>query len=521
MDKKEKRIAARADWNITQMPEKNSTFLLVREFSAGQIAALRRGNIPETTEDKWFRFMEGDTLYAHRSWTGVCVYRIDFSFADNRHKVTVNKDPAQVSVTSEDEDRQMLADLLERWSNPDDAPYGMWILETEGMLKRAGQISKNAEDYRMEGIALERQEKYEEAFLKYEEAAKMDDVPSMILIADMYLSGNFRPVDSSDFAELLHQGTPVFPWNLKNEKLPNYKSGLEWLIRAADLGDGGACEAAGNMLCSGMGCKADIEKGIAYLEKAAASGQESARKSICLYRPNGKALTDAAYEACLAEFTRLVDAGDDQAYELYATLKSGTQKQLARFGHVLIAAQNIQKNGYEVFKYASTPSGIPLLPVAPKRLPWAWVTFLRFNLEAWAEKYPLIAVSADILHIASLLVKLYRARIVGTAKYRSPSFGWLKEEKYAVLIRLGENAAISNEKLEEEMKAYEDGILLTKEDYQGESVAFIIEDGEKEYSFEIAGIKDDKVEVLWRYTIGGNNDVTRYFEPQLISMNME
>ena len=48
------KIATRADWKTTDMPEKNSTFILNREFSPEQIAALRRGHIPQEMEDKWF-----------------------------------------------------------------------------------------------------------------------------------------------------------------------------------------------------------------------------------------------------------------------------------------------------------------------------------------------------------------------------------------------------------------------------------------------------------------------------------
>lgn len=44
------------------------------------------------------------------------------------------------------------------------------------------------ERYRKEGLELEQQGKYEEAYLKYEEAGKMDDIPSMLYIARMYLS---------------------------------------------------------------------------------------------------------------------------------------------------------------------------------------------------------------------------------------------------------------------------------------------------------------------------------------------
>ena len=205
-----------------------------------------------------------------------------------------------------------------------------------------------SEKYREEGLELEQQGKYEEAFLKYEEASKMEDARSMICIARMYLSGEFRAVESSNLVELLIQGGPIFPWSLRNEQRPDYESGLEWLMKAAELGNGLACEIVGEMLCSGIGCNVDIEKGISYFEKAVANGQDSARKYIHLYIPDGRVLTDEEYESCLYKFSKAAEVEDDKAYELYATLKSGTQKQLARLGHVLIAAQNVQRKGYDL-----------------------------------------------------------------------------------------------------------------------------------------------------------------------------
>ena len=376
----------------------------------------------------------------------------------------------------------------------------------------------SADEYRDEGFELEQQEKYEEAFLKYAEAAKMNDTLSMIYIARMYLLGKFRPVASSNLAEFLLSGEPIFLWNLQDEKQPDYKSGLEWLMKAADLGNGLACEITGNMLCRGIGCKADIEKGIGYLEKAAANGQDSAWKYICIYRPDGKVLTDEEYESCLADFSKAAYSEDDKAYELYATLKSGTQKQLARLGHILITAQNVQKSGYNDFKYSLSPSGIPLLPVVSKRANWC--TFLRFNLNAWLEEHPLIAIAVDILNVdrpSRMLSNLHHARIVGTAVYKSPEFGWLGEEKNAVLIRLGENDSLSSDELEKVAASF----ALADEEYKDKSIAFMVENGEKEYSLEVAGIMGDKVEVLWRYTIGGSDSVDNYFEPELISLNLE
>ena len=377
-------------------------------------------------------------------------------------------------------------------------------------------FNKKKEQYRKEGLELEQQGKYEEAYIKYEEAGGMDDIPSMLYIARMYLSGNFRPVETSNLAELMLQGGPVFPWSQISEIHPDYESGLAWLIKAADLGDGFACEVAGNMICQGLGCEADVDKGIFYLKRALSNGQTSARRYICLYRPNGKSLSNEEYEEQLTEFTKAADSGDEKAYELYATLKSGTCKQLARLGHILISAQNTHKTEYELFTFSVSPSGIPLLPVVSKR--GSWCTLLRFNLDAWAEKYPLIAISSDILHVErpdDLLSNFHHARIVGTATYRSPAFGWLdEEEKHALLLQLGVDDTLDADAIKEVVESFQ----LSEEEYLGDSIAFLVEIGEKEYSFEIAGIQGNQVEVLWRYTIGGSDRVQNYFEPELISI---
>jgi len=377
-------------------------------------------------------------------------------------------------------------------------------------------FNKKKEQYRKEGLELEQQGKYEEAYIKYEEAGGMDDIPSMLYIARMYLSGNFRPVETSNLAELMLQGGPVFPWSQISEIHPDYESGLAWLIKAADLGDGFACEVAGNMIGQGLGCEADVEKAVYYLKKALSNGQASSRKFIYLYCPDGRKLSDEEYEDCLTEFVKAVDSEDEKAYELYATLKSGTHRQLARLGHILISAQNTHKTEYELFTFSASPSGIPLLPVVSKR--GSWCTLLRFNLDAWAEKYPLIAISSDILHVErpdDLLCNFHHARIVGTATYRSPAFGWLdEEEKHALLLQLGVDDTLDADAIKEVVESFQ----LSEEEYLGDSIAFLVEIGEKEYSFEIAGIQGNQVEVLWRYTIGGSDRVQNYFEPELISI---
>ena len=131
------RVAHRSDWKTADMPLQHETFVLDRSFSDEEMDALRLGNIPEAMEDKWFWYMEGPTLWAHRSWTGYCIYRIDFK-EDGHHIVTVNRDPEQYSCTSIDEDIKSLNMLLDWWTKEPYDHYNEWLSETYNMLKKAG-----------------------------------------------------------------------------------------------------------------------------------------------------------------------------------------------------------------------------------------------------------------------------------------------------------------------------------------------------------------------------------------------
>lgn len=102
------------NWKTIDMPRQNDTFILERTFTLKQMNILRKGNNPRSMDDKWFFYMESNTLYAHRSWTGYCIYKIDFS-QDNQHKVIVNRDPKQYKRTNINEDREILNKLLDCW----------------------------------------------------------------------------------------------------------------------------------------------------------------------------------------------------------------------------------------------------------------------------------------------------------------------------------------------------------------------------------------------------------------------
>ena len=132
------RVACRGDWKTEPMPGQRESFVLDRTFSDGEMAALRCGSIPQAMEDKWFWYMEGATLWAHRSWSGYCIYRIDFR-EDGHHAVTVNRDPDQYGCTSIEEDAENLNKLLDWWVQTPYDSYHEWLSETRDALEKAGK----------------------------------------------------------------------------------------------------------------------------------------------------------------------------------------------------------------------------------------------------------------------------------------------------------------------------------------------------------------------------------------------
>ena len=133
------KIAERSDWETKDMPAAQEVFIFRRQFTPQQMAVLRRGNIPQEMEDKWFWYMEGDTLFAHRSWTGYCIFRVEFK-PDSNHVVTANRDPEQYKDSSAAKDTERLNDLFDWWTKADYDYYHEWLAETADSLKKVGKI---------------------------------------------------------------------------------------------------------------------------------------------------------------------------------------------------------------------------------------------------------------------------------------------------------------------------------------------------------------------------------------------
>ena len=117
-DSSEPLPATRESWTNQPLPEKRSALALRRDFTGEEYEALRRGLIPQAMEDKWFIFMEGDTLFFHRSWTGFCIYQVSLRREGAGYVVAealVNRDASQYSGGSEGYDLKLLSFLIDNF----------------------------------------------------------------------------------------------------------------------------------------------------------------------------------------------------------------------------------------------------------------------------------------------------------------------------------------------------------------------------------------------------------------------
>lgn len=366
-----------------------------------------------------------------------------------------------------------------------------------------------------EGQSAQAQKDLEKAYSLYEQAAQFGNADAMVAIGVLYMRHGFRPVKASNLLHLLAEGAPIFPWNLEETLVPDCESALKWYRKAAEKGHPVGLRLAGTMLCEGKYCQKDLDLGLQYLDKAVAKGDTVAVRMRYLYcKPVRESFTDERYERMLTAFQKAADKGTIDMYMLYKGLKGGSDAQLARLGYVITAARNIGKPYYDQFKYLCADNGLPLIPACTKRANWR--SLVRIDLNAFASKETYVAFSSDI-GAENTLCRCHRLEKCGTAVYRSPAFGWLREEKHAVLLRIAPEKFLSGQPLQDEQEAFQ----LIPAEYVPRNTAFFSEVGEKEYSVEIAAITGDKVDVLLRYTIGGSDVVKSYFPPELVSINID
>jgi len=107
-------IKATSDsWETLPFPNEHEFMVLDRIFSTAELIKIEKGFIPSTMEEKWFVYCENNTIYIHRSWTGYCIYILDFDDNGKIIKARVNRNQEQYTATDLENDEALVLTILD------------------------------------------------------------------------------------------------------------------------------------------------------------------------------------------------------------------------------------------------------------------------------------------------------------------------------------------------------------------------------------------------------------------------
>ena len=111
--------AKKSDFPHTKsMSDKNKTVELNVGYSDKQMKKIKFGMVPRDMDDRWFIYYAEDeeTLYLHRSWSGLCVYMVKFKKVGSGFaavNAVVNEDPEEYKCADNAEEKSRCLDLID------------------------------------------------------------------------------------------------------------------------------------------------------------------------------------------------------------------------------------------------------------------------------------------------------------------------------------------------------------------------------------------------------------------------
>ncbi|MGU5711888.1 NUDIX hydrolase [Aeromonas caviae] len=109
-------IARRSDWYNRPMPARRTSLPLDSCYSPSEMAAIVCGSLPRSQDEKWFIFYEDGVLHCHRSWTGICIYRVHFqptATGWRARQVEINRHPGQYTEADDSKNLALLSSIIE------------------------------------------------------------------------------------------------------------------------------------------------------------------------------------------------------------------------------------------------------------------------------------------------------------------------------------------------------------------------------------------------------------------------
>lgn len=81
------------------MPVERTEIELGLPVKAEEFEILSMGHIPRVMEDHWFMYFDGDALCFHRSWTGICIYKVHVEHAKEGDGYVLSRVPCAMRAS--------------------------------------------------------------------------------------------------------------------------------------------------------------------------------------------------------------------------------------------------------------------------------------------------------------------------------------------------------------------------------------------------------------------------------------
>lgn len=108
--------ATQDSWTTHPLPKQHIKLTANWYFARGEFEQMKQGLIPEVMEDKWFIYHASGWLHFHRSWTGFCIYQVQFQERDSDYtveQILVSRDVDQYRESSDAYDLKFLRYLID------------------------------------------------------------------------------------------------------------------------------------------------------------------------------------------------------------------------------------------------------------------------------------------------------------------------------------------------------------------------------------------------------------------------
>ena len=132
------KAAKRDSWKALPMPESRSRLPFTGAFTQEEFDRVSLGHLSRDMDDKWFIFLEGNDLYFHRSWTGICIYQVRFEKQGDTYIVVeawVNRDESQYSMKDDNYDTALLPYLIDTLLLGKETPFPLPSSLPKGVSK--------------------------------------------------------------------------------------------------------------------------------------------------------------------------------------------------------------------------------------------------------------------------------------------------------------------------------------------------------------------------------------------------